>query len=124
MIRTVSDRESKLVFVAVPTSGVAANGRLNESFIRDIALLHELFPTITFIVPMIQDYALLPHMSVDATWEKWGHHCRKLIERCDEVWVLKYKGYDTSVGVAGEVRHAGLHGVLVRWFGIPMAETL
>ena len=116
----ITESKTMLIFIAVPTSGVAARGRLFESFPRDVALLHLKFPQHTFIAPMIQDYALLPHMSVEATWEEWGHHCRTIIERCDQVWVLMYKGYDTSVGVAAEVKHAEENGVPVCWLALPL----
>jgi hypothetical protein len=56
-------------------------------------------------------------MCVEPNWEQWGDHCRRLIERCDEVWVLMYEGwrkpvyamddtYNTSKGVRGELEHA------------------
>lgn len=99
-----------LIFIAVPTKGVAANGKLYEHFPRDVARLHEMFPEHTFLVPMIQDYALLPHMKVEATWEAWGHHCEKLIWVSDEVWVIMYEGYDTSIGVDAEVKLATVYG--------------
>jgi len=92
-----------LIFIAVPTKGVAANGKLYEHFPRDVARLHELYPQHTFLVPMIQDYALLPHMQVDANWETWGHHCRVLIKVSDEVWVIMYDGWGESVGVTAEL---------------------
>lgn len=97
-----------LIFIAVPTTGVVTNGKLNESFIRDVARLHELHPEHTFIIPMIQDYALLPYLQVEATWEVWGKHCKAHIRVCDQVWVLKYNGYKTSVGVKGEIELADM----------------
>lgn len=102
-----------LIFVAVPTKGVAADGKLFEQFPKHMARLHEFYPGHTFVIPMIQDYALLPHMSVEATWEQWGHHCRRLIAVCDEVWVIMYDGYDTSVGVQAEIECAQQHYKIV-----------
>jgi hypothetical protein len=73
----------------------------------DLANLHLKFPDHTFISPMVQDYQLLKFLpSATATWDDWGRHCRVLIERCDAVWVMTYNGWDTSVGVAGEIAHA------------------
>jgi len=109
-----------IVFIAVPTVGVATNGRLNDEFMQDVAKLHEQYPNITFIAPMIQDYAILPHLKVSATWEVWGKHCERLIEVCDEVWVMQYKGYDTSVGVAGEIAKAKQCGKPVIYQQVPV----
>jgi hypothetical protein len=96
-----------LIFIAIPTKGTVSEGALTSEFLKDLATLTLKFPEHTFIAPMVQDYALLKYMpNVDATWEVWGRHCRTLIERSDEVWVMEYFGWDTSVGVAGEIEHA------------------
>ena len=116
---------SKLIFVAVPTKGVVTDGKMNESFHRDVARLHELFPDHTFVAPMIQDYAILPHMTTKtATWEAWGAHCRRLIAVSDAVWVIMYDGYDTSVGVAGEIECASQHGVPITMIHLSMFEEV
>jgi hypothetical protein len=107
--------ESLLVFIAVPSAGVVKDGALTQEFLKDLAELHIKHPHYTFISPMVQDYALLPYMTVDATWEDWGHHCRKIIERVDAVWVLMYNGWETSIGVQGEINHAYRHGITVEY---------
>ena len=119
----------KVIFIAMPTKGStlresAETGRMREAVYKDIARLHEKYPDYTFIAPMVQDYCLLPHLLVDPDWAQWGDHCRRLIERCDEVWVLMYEGwckpvyamddiYNNSVGVRGELEHATKHRVPV-----------
>lgn len=109
-----------LIFIAIPTKGTVVNGHLTPKFLQYLADLHLNHPEHTFIAPMVHDYQLLQYMpQVTATWENWGRHCRTLIERSDEVWVLKFDGYDTSVGVAGEVRHAQEHDVPVFYKDIP-----
>lgn len=109
-----------LIFIAVPTKGVAhqsplLKNQLREEFIRHVARLHEQFPQHTFLVPMIQDYALLKHMTVEATWEAWGHHCRTLINVSDEVWVLEYDGWEESTGVKAEIATADALSKKVRY---------
>ena len=100
-----------LVFIAVPTKGVVTDGKLNVSFIRFVAQLHRVFPDLTFAVPMIQDYALLPYLEgIDATWEVWGQHCDRLIKVCDEVWVIHYDGWAESTGVKAEIALAAKYG--------------
>lgn len=120
--RSKQKTASKVIFIAMPTLGTAmresaATGRLYEHVYKDMAKLHEKYPDHTFVAPMVQDYCLLPHMSVEPNWEQWGDHCRRLIERSDEVWVLMYEGwrkpvyamddiYNRSKGVRGELEHA------------------
>lgn len=112
----------KVIFIGMPTKGSASlescdTGRMHEHVYKDIARLHEMYPSYTFVAPMVQDYCLLRYMNVEAAWEQWGDHCRRLIERCDEVWILMYDGwrkpvyamddiYNTSKGVRGELEHA------------------
>jgi hypothetical protein len=122
--RSCSERVRMIIFVAVPTKGVVhqqgvLTGQLRSQFLAGVAALQQQFPDYTFVAPMIQDYALLPYMkNVDATWEVWGHHCRTLIEVSNEVWVLMYAGWSTSVGVAGEIEHATLHNKPVSYLSV------
>ncbi len=103
-----------LIFLAMPTKGAVLNNAIRPTVLAFIAELHLKHPEYTFIAPMIQDYQLLKFMpQVEATWADWGRHCREIIERSDQVWVLEYDGWDTSVGVAGEIAHANKHGVPV-----------
>lgn len=111
-----------LIFIAIPTKGTVSDGKLNTSFLADFAALYTRFPDLTFLSPMVQDYQMLPHMCVLPLWDHWAVHCKRIIERSDEVWVLKYPGYDTSVGVAGEVAHANAVGVPVKYVDVTTWE--
>lgn len=103
-----------LIFLAMPTKGSVLNSNIRPTVLAYVAQLHLAYPEHTFIVPMIQDYQLLAFMpQSEATWADWGRHCRTLIERSDQVWVLTYEGHDTSVGVQAEIAHADLQGVPV-----------
>ena len=96
-----------LIFIAAPTKGVVTDGKLNESFIQNVAAYHRIFPNLTFIAPMIQDYVLLPYLQdMDATWDVWGKHCERSIKVCDEVWVIQFDSWETSVGVEAEIELA------------------
>jgi len=98
---------SDLIFVAIPTKGCVRNGAITEETLKFVADLHRVNPDKVFLCPMIQDYALLKYLpEMDATWEVWGAHCSRLIRSCDEVWVAKFDGYDTSTGVQAEIRLA------------------
>ena len=97
---------SQVVFIAIPSAGTVLDGALTENFLSTLASLMQLHPEITFIAPMVQDYQLLKFFPLEATWENWGRHCRALIERSDEVWVMQFAGWRTSVGVQAEIAHA------------------
>jgi Domain of unknown function (DUF1937) len=108
-----------IIFIAVPSKGVVIDGRLRPEFLAELARMQVQFPDYTFVAPMVQDYAILPYMGdIKATWEKWGHHCRTLIAVSDEVWVLLYDGWSTSVGVKGEIEHATLCRVPVSYLSV------
>lgn len=107
---------NKVIFIAVPSKGVVADGKLKREFLQHMAQLTIQNPQLTFISPMVQDYQLLEFMpGTTATWVDWGKHCKALIERSDEIWVLMYEGWDTSTGVAGEIEHAKLNEKPVKY---------
>lgn len=109
-----------LIFIAIPTAGTVENGELTPKFLKILAELHTKYPQHTFIAPMVQDYQILKYMEVTATWEDWGKHCRTIIERCDEVWVLMFDGWHKSVGVTGEVECANEHNKPVLYLFVDM----
>lgn len=48
-----------------------------------------------------------------AFWEEYDY---RMIDACDEVWVLQLEGWDKSVGVRAESDYANGQGKLVRYF--------
>lgn len=107
-----------LIFIAIPTAGTVQNEELTPKFLKFLAALHTKYPQHTFIAPMVQDYQILKYMNVTATWEDWGKHCRTIIARCDEVWVLKFAGWDLSVGVAGEIECGVKHNTPIQFLEV------
>lgn len=108
-----------LIFVAIPTRGTVRDGALTPEFLKFLANLHAFNPEHTFISPMVQDYQLLQYMNTAPDWASWGKHCRTIIERCDQVWVLQFDGWDSSVGVRGEIDHATLHNKPITYIKVP-----
>jgi len=132
----VTSTPGKVIFIGMPTIGStdehsASTGVMKEMVYRTVARLHEMYPQYTFVVPMIQDYALLKYLDKEPTWDVWGNHCRRLIERSDEVWIILMNGWldpsytkssvNTSSGVYGEITHALKHGVPVDFVN-PVSE--
>lgn len=97
-------------FISVPSSGITKDGTLTEQFIKTIAKLHADHPATSLISPMFMGYAIIPHLSnQEATWSTWGNHCERLIEASDELWVIKFDGWENSTGVTMEIAHARHH---------------
>jgi hypothetical protein len=123
-LNTFTGEHMSLIFTAIPTAGTVENGQLTPKFLKMLADLHTKFPEHTFIAPMVQDYQILKFMSVTATWGDWGKTRRTIIARCDEVWVLKFSGWDSSVGVAGEIECAREHGKILKFLDTEEAQLL
>lgn len=56
-------------------------------------------------------------------WKFWSEFDRMMIERCDELWVLRLPGWGRSVGVAAEVKTASELAMVVRYIGWPIAPS-
>lgn len=48
------------------------------------------------------------------TWEMWSALDLEMLSRCDELWVAKMQGWETSTGVTAEIYEATRLGLLVR----------
>ena len=46
-------------------------------------------------------------------YQNWDHFCRTLVSACSEVYVLNLEGWDSSVGVADEIKTAKEKGLPV-----------
>lgn len=119
----------KVVFIAIPTKGTVKDGKLTDAFIQDLAELHTHFPDVAFIAPMVQDYQILGHMNVAATYEVWGRRCEAVLAKCDELWVMCYEGWrdpdmemsavNTSEGVYGEICTALTYSKPIHYVLVP-----
>jgi hypothetical protein len=61
----------------------------------------------------------LAQRGLPGDWSFWERHARWHLERCDEVVVLMLDGWEQSVGVQAELRHAGVLGKPV-WYRAPV----
>lgn len=102
----------QVVYIAVPSAGVFEKRcddtwRIKASFLQQLADLHKDHPSWVFISPSAQNYLILPFLpEVGPTYEDWKTRCRLLLGRCDAVLVLKFKGWEKSVGVSDEIAMA------------------
>lgn len=95
---------NKLIYLAAPYShkdpGVM---QLRRAIIAHMAAKfmeqgHHVYSPITESACYAENSATL-----GGNWSTWSKHDRIMLIKCDEMWVLKLKGYDKSVGVQNEI---------------------
>lgn len=96
----------KIIYVCVASAhAVDKNWTLEQRFLYELAKLHEI-PDTVYISPSIQNYKLLPYMKIqEADYAAWRARCERLIEVSDELVVLAFPGWESSIGVAAEIAY-------------------
>lgn len=95
----------KTVFLSAPTSSTVEDGKLSVYFKTVIAKLMDSHPDILFVSPMFY-FETANYMKTPPTFDNWKARCFEMIERADELWVLKFDGWEQSYGVSQEVVYA------------------
>lgn len=49
-------------------------------------------------------------------WTFWAEHDKLMITKCDELWVIKLKGWEASTGVTAEIEYAKELGIPIWYF--------
>ncbi|MCH9631798.1 MAG: hypothetical protein S4CHLAM6_01160 [Chlamydiae bacterium] len=52
--------------------------------------------------PLIHNYHILKY-GLPIGWDYWEKFNKKLLERCDRLYVLKLKGWEKSIGIQAEI---------------------
>lgn len=60
-------------------------------------------------------HPLLTRYTMPVEWEFWAHYDEKVIDTCEEVWVLCIPGFTHSVGTNSEIALAKAKGKRVRY---------
>lgn len=122
-----------LVYVASPYSHheeSIRNQRYDE-VTKVVAKLCDLdvftIPPITFNVPLAPYIA-----SKDTTWEYWKEYDKRLIDACDELWIVMIPGWQDSIGVRAESKYAMSKNMTIRllspeymfWYTVPYFNLL
>lgn len=111
----------KLVYIASPyTDGNLWVMGLRAARITQITakLQRRHGQTHTLYSPIVHGHAIvsteegrtLPH-----TWDYWQTHDFNILKRCDELWMVMIKGWDTSRGMDAELAYAKKLGKPVTW---------
>ncbi len=112
-----------IIFVSVQSRGVfnyegypRSEWVMNSTFVQVMAALHREYPNNAIIAPSIQNYALLPALpDLQADYESWRKRCEDLIRVCGKVIVLRFPGWEESVGVKEEIKFAIELGIPVTY---------
>lgn len=114
----------KFIFISVPSKGVFemkedGTWKALPRFLEVLANLHRDYPNCVFISPSIQNYQILPYLGDSGpTYEHWKDQCRALIKKCDEVFVLTFESWSTSVGVGDEIMFAEELRIPVKYISV------
>mmetsp|Transcript_29891 Transcript_29891/g.78818 ORF Transcript_29891/g.78818 Transcript_29891/m.78818 type:complete len:114 (-) Transcript_29891:26-367(-) len=105
-----------LVYLSGPYSKCADKEHVMNCIMRasgQYMLTHKGFHVVSplFNHPSI---ALVPGMGSDYNF--WGDYSRDLLQRCDQLLVLKYPGWDESTGVQDEIAFAREKKLPVEFF--------
>lgn len=111
--KLVSPLEHRLIYVAAPYSKVEDKTQFMSDFMQFCGNHMMNNEGDHLVSPLFNHFSLdkVPGMAGDYAF--WGDYSRNLLKRCDELWVLKHKGWDQSTGVADEIKTAEELGIPV-----------
>ena len=115
----------RLVLITAPTPSVVKDGRPTMHLLSLLARLRNDTPDIAFISLLLESLALLPYLQVnDASVKYQADFCNALIDRCDEVWVLMFDGWDKSKAVTDQIARAQEKSVPVLYMDVNSHYTV
>ena len=106
--------ENQLIYLASPYSShddAIRDGRFEAACRESAILMRE---GVHIYSPIAHTHPIAMRGNLPTGWEFWESYDRVMIAACAEVWVLTIDGWDTSRGVAAEMRIAGEMGKPVR----------
>ena len=56
--------------------------------------------------PILHSHPIAKNYGVPSEWDYWAEYDEKFLTICDELWVIKFPGWDTSHGVQAEIEIA------------------
>lgn len=73
----------------------------------------------TVISPIIPGHVLRSYADLPGDFEYWKQYCMDLLNSAKEVHVLMMNGWDSSVGVNAEIKHAQELGLTIVYVPTP-----
>lgn len=69
----------------------------------------------TIYSPIAHNHYLAQNFDLPRDWNFWKQFDLEVLERCDELWVLKLPGWDKSLGVSEETAFANYLSLPVQY---------
>jgi len=99
---------SKLVYIASPySSGDDMVQHHRYKMVRDFTAKVMMAGEVVPFSPIVHCHDMALHWDMPKTYDFWLHVNEVMLRHCDELWVYKLRGWDSSCGVAAEVEYAG-----------------
>ena len=98
---------SKLIYLAAPYSDATPEVMEQRFFaINEAVACIIKAEAIVVYSPVSHWHPIALQCELPRGWEFWSRLDLEMINRCDELWVLKLDGWEESVGVTAEVKYA------------------
>lgn len=68
--------------------------------------------------PIAHCHDIANHCDLPKDYDFWKNYCISMLARAEELWVLRLSGWDTSKGIADELKFAREVGIRVRMIDI------
>lgn len=65
--------------------------------------------------PIAMAHSIKMRCGLTGKFDYWEEFDKRMIDACDELWVVMIKGWLTSVGVAAEIEYAHKLGYVIRY---------
>jgi nucleoside 2-deoxyribosyltransferase len=106
----------KLIYLASPYTShkKSACNRNTEQYLRFTEVCEIaaklLKKGVLVLSPIAHSHPIAMSGGAATDWAAWQRLCLRLIDACDEVWVVEMPGWTKSKGIKAEVKYAKEHG--------------
>jgi hypothetical protein len=121
--------QKPLIYLASPYSSEFADvierrvAQVQEATAKLIEQGHLIFSPIVHTHPIADQVSFSP-VNTDGAMSGWMKYDFAMIDKADELWVLRLSGYEKSRGVNAEIQHAFDTGKTIRYIAYPsLSET-
>ena len=76
--------------------------------------------------PISHGPVLEPHMAPEVAdnWQRWMDHCYAMLEHCEEVFILRIRGWEKSLGIQAETQYAREHGLPIYFVDLVVEDIV
>lgn len=107
-----------LAYVAAPYSAFRDKNQLMRDIARISADYMIAHPGQFLVSGLCNHYACLENPTLGTDFAFWKEFCVDLMRRCDKLIVIRFGGWDESVGVRGEIHLAMTLGLPIEFIDI------